>query len=131
MTEKEMYKLRKQDLLKLLLTQGQEAAERQEQINILTASLAETEETVERLKEKLNEKDALIEKLKKRLDEKDARITKMRETVKIWRTDRKIELEEAGNIAEAALKLNKVFEAAQKAADQYLYNLKQRCENEK
>lgn len=131
MTEKEMYKLRKQDLLKLLLTQGQEAAERQEQINILTASLAETEETVERLKEKLNEKDALIEKLKKRLDEKDARINKMREAVKIWRADRKIELEEAGNIAEAALKLNKVFEAAQKAADQYLYNLKQRCENEK
>lgn len=131
MTEREMYKLRKQDLLKLLLAQGQEAAGRQEQINILTASLAEAEATIERLKEKLNEKDALIEKLKKRLDEKDARINKMREAVKIWRADRKIELEEAGNIAEAALKLNKVFEAAQKAADQYLYNLKQRCENEK
>lgn len=131
MTEKEMYKLRKHDLLKLLLTQGQEAVERQGQINILTASLAETEETVERLKEKLNEKDELIEKLKGRLDEKDARINRMREAMKSWRADRNIELEEAGNIAEAALKLNKVFEAAQKAADQYLDNLRQRCEKEK
>lgn len=130
MTEKELYKLRKQDLLKLLLTQGQEAAKQQERINILTVSLEETEGTVRRLKEKLNEKDELIEKLKERLDEKDERINKMREAVRVWRADRRIELEEAGNIAEAALKLNKVFEAAQKAADQYLYNLRQRCEKE-
>lgn len=39
-------------------------------------------------------------------------------------TDRKIMLEEAGSIAEASLRLNEVFEAAQKAADQYLYNIK-------
>lgn len=130
MTEKEMYKLRKQDLLKLLLTQGREAAEQQEKIDSLTASLQEMEMSNDRLKAKLDEKDELIEKLKGRLDEKDIRINKLRAAVKAWRADRKIELEEAGNIAEAALKLNKVFEAAQKAADQYLYNLKQRCESE-
>lgn len=130
MTEKEMYRLRKQDLLKLLLTQGREAAEQQEKIDSLTASLQEMEKSNDRLKAKLDEKDELIEKLKGRLDEKDIRINKLRAAVKAWRADRKIELEEAGNIAEAALKLNKVFEAAQKAADQYLYNLKQRCESE-
>lgn len=129
MTEKEMYRLRKQDLLKLLLTQGREAAEQQEKIDSLTASLQEMEKSNDRLKAKLDEKDELIEKLKGRLDEKDIRINKLRAAVKAWRADRKIELEEAGNIAEAALKLNKVFEAAQKAADQYLYNLKQRCES--
>ena len=128
MTEKELHKLRKQDLLQLLLAQGREAAELQEQITKLSASLEETEAGNERLKAKLDEKDELIEKLKSRLDEKDARITKMREIMKPWRANRQIELEEAGSIAEAALRLNKVFEAAQKAADQYIYNLRQRCE---
>lgn len=37
--------------------------------------------------------------------------------------DRKIKMSECGSIAEAALKLNGVFEAAQKAADQYLESL--------
>ena len=110
------------------LAQGREAAELQEQITKLSASLEETEAGNERLKAKLDEKDELIEKLKSRLDEKDARITKMREIMKTWRANRQIELEEAGSIAEAALRLNKVFEAAQKAADQYIYNLRQRCE---
>lgn len=37
---------------------------------------------------------------------------------------RRIAISEAGSIAEAALKLNGVFEAAQKAADQYLENIR-------
>lgn len=39
--------------------------------------------------------------------------------------DRTIELKEAGSIAEASLKINKIFEEAQKAADQYLNSIKQ------
>jgi hypothetical protein len=39
--------------------------------------------------------------------------------------DRKIMLNQVGSIAEAALQLNDVFAAAQKAADQYLENVKQ------
>ena len=38
--------------------------------------------------------------------------------------ERKIALENAGSIAEAALKLNGVFEAAEEAAKQYLDNIK-------
>ncbi len=38
--------------------------------------------------------------------------------------DKTIQLEEAGSIAEAAMKLNGVFEAAQAAADQYLENVR-------
>ena len=128
MTEKEIHRLRKQDLLQLLLTQGKEAAALQEEIGRLSASLADAESSNERLKAKLDEKDELIEKLKGRLDEKDARINKLREIMKVWRANRNIELEQAGSIAEAALRLNRVFETAQKAADQYLYNMKQRCE---
>lgn len=38
--------------------------------------------------------------------------------------DRKIEIEKAGTMAEAALRLNGVFEAADQAAKQYLENIR-------
>ena len=38
--------------------------------------------------------------------------------------DRRITLEQTGSIAEAALKLNKVFEAAQLAAEDYLNSIR-------
>lgn len=38
--------------------------------------------------------------------------------------DRAIMLESCGNIAEASLKINRVFEAAQQAAEQYLANVR-------
>lgn len=37
--------------------------------------------------------------------------------------NKRLAVEEAGNIAEAALKINGVFEAAQRAAEQYLFNV--------
>lgn len=40
---------------------------------------------------------------------------------------KKIQLEEAGSIAEASLRLNKIFERAQEAADQYLMNVEEKC----
>jgi len=44
---------------------------------------------------------------------------------------KKIILKEAGSIADASLKLNKVFEVAQQAADQYLDNIKRIGKNER
>ena len=41
-------------------------------------------------------------------------------------SDRRLQMEEAGSIAEAALRLNGIFEAAQKAADQYLSSASER-----
>ncbi len=41
--------------------------------------------------------------------------------------DRQIQMKNAGSIAEAALALNEVFEAAQSAADQYLQSVKHVC----
>jgi len=37
--------------------------------------------------------------------------------------DRELKISQAGSIAEAALQVNRVFEAAQLAADQYLENI--------
>ncbi len=44
-------------------------------------------------------------------------------------SDRQIALTEAGSIAEAALRINGVFEAAQAAADQYLENVRRLTED--
>lgn len=78
MTEKELRRLKRGDLLEMLLEQTRE---------------------VERLR-------AELEATQKQLE--DRRIMEMR----------------SGSIAQAALELNKVFEAAQQAADQYLENVK-------
>ena len=82
MTEKELRRLSRMDLLEMLLEQSRE-----------------------------------VERLQKEL-----------ETVKNQLRDRRIMEQEAGSIAEASLKLNKVFEAAQQAADQYLENIRIRSE---
>lgn len=125
MTEKELRKLRRQDYLQLLLMQGSELSELQAKLEQTQEELELTQQSNERIKARLDEKDALIEKLKARLDAKDATIRKLVNDMAKRQANRRIELDEAGSIAMAALKLNGVFEAAQKAADQYLYNLQQ------
>lgn len=78
MTDKELRKLKRSEILELMIEQSDE-----------------------------------IEELKRRLAEAEEQLA-----------DRNIRLERAGSIAEAALALNHVFEDAQKAADQYLENIR-------
>lgn len=85
MTDKELKKLSRADLLELLLEESREN---------------------ERLREKLR---IASEKLK----------------------DRTIQIREAGSIAEAALRLNGVFEAAEAAAQQYVENVRRQVEHPK
>lgn len=77
MQAKRLQKLRRTDLLELLVSQAEEIEKLQAQ--------------VEALQDKLDAKELVIK--------------------------------EAGSIAEASLKLNHVFEAAQAAAEQYLQNV--------
>ncbi len=77
MTDKELKKLRRGELLEILVAQQREN-----------------------------------ESLKKHIKKLEAEVQ-----------DRRIVLEQAGSIAEAALQLNGVFEAAQAAAQQYLDNI--------
>lgn len=83
MTDKDLKKLSRAELLEMLLTQTKE-----------------------------------VKRLSAELDEANRKLQ-----------DRRIMLENSGSIAEAALKLNDVFQAAQLAADQYLENVKQLAEN--
>ncbi len=78
MTDKELKKLSRAELLEMLIEQSKEVAS---------------------LKQQLQEANEKLE-------------------------DKKIKIENAGSIAEAALQLSGVFEAAQKAADLYLGNIK-------
>lgn len=110
MTDKEMHRLSRRELLQLLLAQVSETED-------LKRLLAERDGQLTGLQEN-------YEKLRKRLDQKDAKIHELRDTLREERTTRRIELEEAGSIAEAALRLNGIFDMAQKAADQYLENVK-------
>lgn len=82
MTDEELRKLKRADLLELLVAQGKEN---------------------EALQEKLRQAEAAL-----------------------W--DRQIQLDEAGNIAEAALRLSGVFQAAQQASDQYLESIRKKHE---
>ena len=78
MTEKELRKLNRAELLELLVYQTKQ-----------------------------------VEDLQEALDEANRRLA-----------NRRIMLRNAGSIAEAALQINEVFEAAQRAADQYLEHVK-------
>ena len=114
MTEKELHRLRRQDLLQLLLSQSKEVTQQQARIAELEKAGTELRESNERLKEKLNEKDALIEKLKGRLDQKDA-------TIKILREGSLAELEEdGGGISLVPFRLEELFGIAKQAAEAYL-----------
>ena len=71
MTEKELHKLSRQDLLQLLLAQSKEVVRQKASIEDLMTAIGQERELTDRLKAKLNEKDETIEHLKHRLDAKD------------------------------------------------------------
>ncbi len=66
------------------------------------------------LMEMLLEQSKEVERLRAELEQAEQKLR-----------NRQILLREAGSIAEASLRLNEVFESAQRAADQYLLNVKQ------
>lgn len=70
---------------------------------------------------KLTRRADLLEQSKE-LEETRAQLEMAQQSLE----NRKIQIEQAGSLAEAALQLNGVFEAAQRAEDQYLENIPQR-----
>ena len=72
----------------------------------------------------------MVAKLQRRLDKKERQVKDLKTEINIWKFNRDSELKAAEDLAEAALRLNGLFKMAQQAADQYLYNIRQRCEKE-
>ena len=67
MTEKQLHKLRRQDLLQLLVAQGKEAAQLQARLDEAAEELKDLQDTRTKFIERMDDKDAQIEKLKPRL----------------------------------------------------------------
>lgn len=103
MTDKELRKLSRGELLQMLITQIEETEALKGEIQTLKAKIQETETRVQ-------EEEAKVQAAEERLKE------------------REITLQNAGSIAEASLQLNGVFVAAQAAADEYLNNVRRMSE---
>ena len=120
MTEKELRKMRPQDIIQLLIVQGNEAAQLQSEIDMKDRRLNLLKSSNEVLKAKLNDRDALTEFLKIRLDISDVRIRETEKKMAEARSEKWIEIEEAGSIVKAAKELETILKAAQKEANEYL-----------
>ena len=130
MTVKELQKLKRQELLELLVEQGREAEQLKRQQEEKENELRSVKESNIRLKAKVDEKDVQIERLLGRLNSKKERIGELEAEIEAWYSNKKEGLLHAGTVAEAALRLNGIVDEAKKAADQYLYNIRQRCEGQ-
>lgn len=130
MTVKELQKLKRQELLQLLLTQSKEVAGLKKELEAKDKEMIGLVESNERLGGRVREKDDLNDRLRGRLEDKNIRIMNLEAELEAWKSDRRDELDKMDSIADAALKLNSVFETVQQAADQYLYNIRQRYEEE-
>lgn len=127
MTVKELQKLRRQELLQLLVEQGRAIALLKDEQEEKEQERLQFEDSNERLGRKVEEKDLMIEKLTGRLKNKEEKIAELKAEKEAWCSDRQAHLEQSDSIADAVLRLNRFCEMAQLAADQYLYNIRQRC----
>lgn len=59
----------------------------------------------------------------KRIEELETELVKTKEEL----NSKKITIAESGTLAEASLKLNEIFEVAQKSIDQYRFNVEEKC----
>ncbi len=113
MAEKELRRLNRKELLELLLIQCEEMERMQFEYNEMKTNLETFMESYERLKGKLNVKD-------ERLNQKDAKIAELTGIIEEMQNSTAAAPPDADTIAEAAVKLNKIFEDARKSMDQYL-----------
>lgn len=118
---RDLSKLGRGDLLDLLLEQCQENDRLEARVKKLAEGeaqlredLRESEDRFTRLKKKLDQKDFQIERLKKKLDEKDEEIDRLCDMTE----------EDPKTLAEAAIKVSKVLEAAQAAGNRYIEGAK-------
>jgi len=74
MTDKELRRLRRPELIDLLLREVQEVDELRVSLELQDVEMHRHKDNIEHLKEKLNDKDAQIERLKEKLNDKDAQL---------------------------------------------------------
>ena len=96
MADRQLRRLKRRELLQMLLAQCEETERLQQELEETQRELTDLQDGYERLKVKLNVKD-------ERLNQKDASIARLKDQIEEIQAARQIDLEEAGSIAEAAL----------------------------
>ena len=138
MNPKQLRALGRSELLEMLLQQSRETEELTAKVEQMTKDLSERSETLAereaqlqaqredcadgkaRLEQQLQESRAENETLVQQLSSRDAEIARLEEQL----ADKTLRINKAGSIAEAALSLNGMFEAAEASCIQYVENIR-------
>ncbi len=116
MADKELRRLKRRELLQMLLVQCQETERLEAETDEMRKQLDTVMESYERLKKKLDVKD-------ERLNQKDAMIAELKGEIEEMKRAREEEKEDVGSVAGASFRLNAIFEEAQRAAEQHLAHI--------
>ena len=103
MAEKELRKLKRRELLQMLLMQCEETEKLQQETDEMKEKMDAVLESYERLKKKLDVKD-------ERLNEKDARIAVLKHEIDEMKTEKEAGETEAASIMDAVSRLSEIFE---------------------
>ena len=117
MTDKEMRKLKRRELLQMLLVQCEETERLQQETDEMKEQMDAVMESYERLKKKLDVKD-------ERLNQKDEMIAGLKNEIAELKAAADVQAESADPVSEAAVRLGEIFEEAQKVLEQYMADIK-------
>ena len=117
MADKELRRLKRRELLQILLVQCEESERLQQELDETGERFAAMAESYERLKKKLDIKD-------ERLNEKDAKIAELVREVEALKAEAE-KSQETDSFTEAAKEIDAIFEEARQAARQYLKGVRQ------
>jgi len=121
MAEKELRRLKRRDLLQMLLMQCEETERLQRETDEMREKMAVTLESYERLKKKLDVKD-------ERLNQKDVKITDLIQELEELRAEKEAGEERIQAIEAAFCQFRRMFEEIQRTVEEYMGNSKKRSE---
>ena len=148
MTDQELRKLKRLELLEMMVEQGKAVQElraemdkQKEQITQMEAELQEKTETIERLKKKLDQKDADMQKqvqqisivykrLRNRLNEKDETIRQLQASLEKT-ANHPMHFQPGDTLDDATEQLSAILQSAERAANQYKELIQKSIERKK
>ncbi len=113
MATRELHRLKRRDLLKMLLAQCEETERLQQETEEMQEQMKVALENYERLKKKLDVKD-------ERLNQKDSKIAELRDQVKALLAEKEAGEEKLHKIEVSFYQCKEIFEEIQKAAERYM-----------
>lgn len=116
MAEKELRRLKRRELLQMLLMQCEETERLQQETDEMKEKMDVILESYERLKKKLDVKD-------ERLNQKDAKIAELKREMEAMKAEKETGEAEITSITDAFGRLSEIFEETQKAIERYMQNV--------